>query len=291
MRPHTIKWLVGIVVLGLIVIGGYLLFRSPTSTPPIAPPVEKAYTEHKVIGKSVEGRAIDAYTYGTGTTSILFVGGTHGGYEWNSVLLAYEYMDYLKAHPDSLASNLSVTVIPSANPDGLYEVVGKEGRFIASDVSVSTDVQISGRLNANGVDLNRNFDCNWEADGIWRKASVSGGSAPFSEPEALAIKNYVLESKPVAVIFWHSQAGAVYASKCNEDTLPETLDIMNAYAKASGYNAVPNFDAYKVTGDSEGWLASIGIPAITVELTNHSDIEWNKNLSGVRAILEDYAGK
>ena len=63
-----------------------------------------------------------------------------------------------------------------------------------------------------------------------------------------------------------------------------------AYAKAGGYQAVKAFDAYPVTGDSEGWLASIGIPAITVELSTHESIEWDKNLAGVKAVL-GYYGK
>jgi len=45
-----------------------------------------------------------------------------------------------------------------------------------------------------------------------------------------------------------------------------------------------------VTGDAEGWLASIGIPAITVELSTHETIEWEKNFAGIRALL-DHFGK
>ena len=63
---------------------------------------------------------------------------------------------------------------------------------------------------------------------------------------------------------------------------------MNAYSKASGYPAVKSFDAYAVTGDAEGWLASINIPAITVELQTHETIEWERNLSGIKALFEYY---
>ncbi|KKT32826.1 MAG: Permease, partial [Candidatus Moranbacteria bacterium GW2011_GWF2_44_10] len=74
----------------------------------------------------------------------------------------------------------------------------------------------------------------------------------------------------------HSQANAVYASECKNGILPKTLDIMNIYAHAAGYPAVKSFDAYAITGDAEGWLASINIPAITVELKTHETIEWDK---------------
>ncbi|MEK7514514.1 MAG: hypothetical protein AAB587_01715, partial [Patescibacteria group bacterium] len=94
-----------------------------------------------------------------------------------------------------------------------------------------------------------------------------------------------------AVIFWHSQANAVYASECEKGILPETLDIMNAYSKASGYQSVKSFDSYEITGDAEGWLASIKIPAITVELKTHEAIEWERNLLGIKALLTYYGEK
>jgi hypothetical protein len=66
---------------------------------------------------------------------------------------------------------------------------------------------------------------------------------------------------------------------------------MSAYAKAAGYNAVKSFDAYPISGDAEGWLASIGVPAITVELKTHETVEWDKNLAGIKALLNYYAAK
>jgi hypothetical protein len=77
----------------------------------------------------------------------------------------------------------------------------------------------------------------------------------------------------------------VYASECEEGVLPETLTVMNTYGEAAGYKTVASFDAYPVTGDAEGWLASIGIPAITVELATHETIEWQKNLAGAEALI------
>ncbi|MDZ4226479.1 MAG: hypothetical protein U1C66_03235 [Patescibacteria group bacterium] len=63
---------------------------------------------------------------------------------------------------------------------------------------------------------------------------------------------------------------------------------MNAYATASGYPAVDSFDAYEITGDAEGWLASVHIPAITVELSTHESVEWEQNLAGVMALFDLY---
>jgi predicted deacylase len=285
-----------LVLFFVTVLGAGALIIALTHIPKLVSPVETIDTGPKraVIGTSVEGREIEAYTFlpassadGKGETNLVFVGGIHGGYEWNSVVLAYTFIDYLSAHPEFIPENLTITIIPSANPDGVYKVIGKEGRFATEDVPKDIDTS-PGRFNARGVDLNRNFDCRWSPNAVWREHPVGAGSSPFSEPEAMAIKNFMLAMRPDAVVFWHSQANAVYASFCETGILPKTLDIMNAYAQGSGYPAVKSFDAYEVTGDAEGWLASIGIPAITVELKTHETVEWEQNLAGIKALFKYY---
>lgn len=295
MQISTLRRIIAaIIIVGVLGAGAIVFFglRKKAANPiPQDSALRGSQTsEDTVIGTSVEGRDITAYTYGNGKTRLAFVGGMHGGYEWNSVLLAYAFMDYLDAHPEAIPDALSITVIPSANPDGIYKIIGTEGRFAAGDVPIGIDSS-PGRFNAHGVDLNRNFDCNWKSTSMWQNKTVSAGTAPFSEPEAKAIRDFVLKDKPDAVVFWHSQANAVYASECNDGILPATLDSMNAYARASGYPAVKSFDTYQVTGDSEGWLASIGTPAITVELKTHETIEWERNFAGIKALLEYFGEK
>jgi len=198
-------------------------------------------------------------------------------------------MDYLMANPDSVPQNIRVTVIPVLNPDGLYKVIGTStSDFTKADVSTSQAVQESGRFNANNVDLNRNFDCKWQPQSVWQSKTVSAGSAPFSEPEAQALHDFILKNNPAVVVFWHSQSGAVYASQCQNGILPETLSAMDAYAKAADYPAVKTFDAYATTGGADDWLASVNVPAFTVELKTHDTIEWQQNLAGVSALFEYY---
>lgn len=288
---------VAIVVIALVIVGsvgGYFAFRKEAPPPVPVEEVAKSNLEREVIGKSVEGRDIESFTIGNGPKKLLFIGGIHGGYEWNTVTLAYRFVDYLEANPDLVPESVTVMIIPSANPDGVHRVLKNGlssetgGRFEVTDVSQDKQVLASGRFNAREVDLNRNFDCEWQPKSTWQSRTVSAGSAPFSEPEALAIKNFVAENKPTAVISWHSQGNAVYASKCEEGILSETLKIMNAYSRGSGYRPVETFDSYATTGDSEGWLASIGIPAITVELKTHETVEFEQNLAGVKALFEYY---
>ncbi len=291
MRSTFIKWLIAIVIFAMLIIGVFVFIGSQKQVKSKSVPNSNFIPVYKIIGLSAEKRKIESYSYGNGEKKIVFVGGIHGGYEWNSALLAYQFMDYLDKNSEIIPKNLTVTVIPDANPDGVYAVTGKVGRFDITDVSTSTKILESGRFNSNKVDLNRNFDCKWQPKSAWQSKTVSAGSAAFSEPETLAIKIFILENNPSAVIFWHSKSNAVYASECENGVLPETLNIMNIYSKGSGYPAIKSFGAYAVTGDAEGWLASINIPAITVELKTHDAIEWQQNLAGIKALFEYYSQK
>lgn len=311
----VLKWIhmknltIALIVLALLGlgIGVYFMTKSPsanvafnngTPTPSPTPteankPVEQKPVDKSmsVLGTSVEGRNITAYHFGEGTTELLFVGGIQAGYEWNTVLLAYQAIDYLKQNPNVIPKNIKVTVIPVLNPDGLNKVVttNETGRFAQADVSKSQDKLISGRFNANNVDLGRNFDCDWQSNAKWQNKTVSGGSAVFSEPESKAFKNYIEASKPAAVVVWYSSVGGVFSSNCHNGILPETKTLTATYAKASGYKAYGEFNFYETTGDVVNWLAKINIPAISVLLTNHEDTEWTKNQAGIDAVLKNFA--
>jgi hypothetical protein len=242
-----------------------------------------------VIGTSVEGHAITAYHYGAGDKELLFVGGIHGGYEWNTVLVAYELMDYLKGNPEIIPKGFRVTVIPVLNPDGLNKVTGTTGRFTQADVPTPIAKTVPGRFNGNTVDLNRNFDCDWKSSGVWQNTPVSGGSAAFSEPESKAFKSYVEAHKLSGVVVWFSSANGVYSSNCHTDVSSETALMTKIYADASGYPAYKVYDYYEITGDIANWLAKSNVPAISVLLSTHTDVEWSKNQAGVKALFEHYA--
>ncbi len=280
-----------ILAAGVVGIGAWMLWSAgEQENDPKPAPQQNTNTgapAHSVVGASVEGRAIESYTFGDGEKHIAFVGGIHGGYEWNTVLLAYRAIDYFTENPDAIPAGVKVTIIPAANPDGLHSVVGTTGRFAAA-IAPPKEETTGGRFNARGVDLNRNFACNWQPESTWRGNTVSAGTAVFSEPEAQALRDFVQDGNPDAVIFWHSAADGVYGSECNNGILDETRMVMNAYAAASGYPAIESFDHYEITGDAEGWLASIGIPSVSVELKSHETLEWQENLAGIKALLSHY---
>jgi len=293
MNSSFLKKAVTTIIVLIIIGAGFFLFyvihQNRMIPAPIVVPLVSG-PQISIIGRSVEGRKIEAYSFGQASTSLLFIGGIHGGYEWNSVMLAYKFIDYLTDNPAIIPENLSITIIPAMNPDGLYDVTGKEGRFTLLDVK-SDLPNGTGRFNANDVDLNRNFDCKWQATSTWKSNIVSAGTGIFSEPEAKAIRDFILKIKPSAVVFWHSQSNTIYASECQNGILPVTRDIMSAYSKASNYAQAETFTSYAITGDSGDWLASINIPAITVELQTHETIEWERNLAGIQALFKYFEAK
>jgi predicted deacylase len=268
-KVFVVMFVIAVLIIGVF---AYVALQTKPEPEPISFENQAMPTViHSIIGSSLQEREIEAFTFGKGETKLLFVGGVHGGYEKNSIDLARAFVDYFTKQPNVIPEHITVSIIPSANPDGLSKEIGPAGRF-----------------NANGVDLNRNFDCKWQPTSMWKGMEVSAGSEPFSEPETRALRDFIQGYNPSAVIFWHSKAGAVYASECEEGILPETLSLMSVYAKAAEYGAVKSFDSYEITGDAEGWLASIGIPAITVELETHEAIDWEQNLAGVQALFTYY---
>ena len=307
------KFILALVIVGLILIGAaafVLLGGVPDGTSDhqqqAAPVVEQeqevapqeapapeaeapAFYEQNVIGTSAGGHDIVMHHFGTGATELLFVGGIHGGYSWNTVLVAYELIDYLEAHPEVVPETVRVNVLPVLNPDGLEAVVGTTGRFSRADVPASRTATVPGRFNARGVDLNRNFDCRWQETGRWQQREVSGGTAPLSEPESRALSKWVAAHTPDAVVVWYSAAGGVFASSCGEGILPQTRTLMERYADASGYPSFDQYDFYEITGDMVNALAREGIAGISVLLSTHEDVEWERNRKGIEALLSSFA--
>jgi hypothetical protein len=224
-----------------------------------------------VIGTSVEGTDIAAYHFGSGDTEVLLVGGVHGGYSPNTADLGEAFVNYFEENPGAVPAGVMVTVVPVLNPDGLDET-GAAGRF-----------------NANDVDLNRNFDCEWSSQATWREQTVSGGDEPFSEPEARALREYVLTYEPESAVVWFSQEGKVYPAACEGTPNNASVELAATFATAAGYPAEAQFNAYTITGDMVNWMAKEGVTGISVLLSDHQSTEWEKNRAGVDAILNAYA--
>jgi g-D-glutamyl-meso-diaminopimelate peptidase len=238
----------------------------------------KTVHQRKVIGTSAHGHSLESFRIGDGRHDVIVVGAIHGGYEWNTALLAYRFLTYFSVYPEKIPDNVSLHLIPIANPDGVVAVTGKSGPFMAVDVSGDTTV---GRLNGNGIDLNRNWGCQWSPVGWWRETSVSAGSRPFSEPETKALREYLIKIEPEVVIWLHSAAGLVIPGNC------EGIYHAPSEKAALLYGGYPlgEFDAYQVTGDAADWFAQHKIASFTVELSDHQGLEFAQNLAGLTSLM------
>lgn len=225
-----------------------------------------------LVGLSVEGRAILARSFGSGERHLLLVGGMHGGWESNTVTLMNQLMTHFAANPDAVLPGMTITLIPAANPDGLVRGREEDARF-----------------NANGVDLNRNWACEWSADAVWRGQSVDAGARPFSEPETQYIADFIRQTQPDTVLFYHSAAGGVYAGNCEGDH--GSMLMSEILGQATGYSYGQPFTAYRVTGTAASWADGEGIPSADVELLSWTESEFEQNLRGIIALQEWLTGK
>jgi hypothetical protein len=108
MSYNKVQILVGFFILIIIVVGAIASgFKNSKPVSESVDIVEKgAIIQNSIIGKSVEGRDIKVFQFGrqtdiekvqnhnSDTKHLLLVGGIHGGYEWNSVLLAEKFTEY-----------------------------------------------------------------------------------------------------------------------------------------------------------------------------------------------------
>ena len=248
------------------------LSPTPTTTPHPGP-------ERLEIGRSVQARPVEAVRIGTGPNSVIFVGGLQAGFAPSTVRIAQTSADYFSQHMDLIPPEVTLYFIISAAPDNPLD-----------------PGSLSGRLNANGVDLNRNWGCEWRRDALWRNNPVpgSGGTAPFSEPETASLAAFIEEVAPVAVIFWQalfrdrSGKGLVSAGACGLRT-QVSAPLATAYGQGAAYN-IGDFERRTgqiVNGDATNWLDSEGIPAASVLLTHYERVDdWEAHLQGILAVLQ-----
>lgn len=145
--------------------------------------------------RSVKGRTIfvrDVHPLGRGLR-VLVVGGMHGD-ELSSAALALHWIALAQAE----SPQNQWRFIPALNPDGLF---GRPAR----------------RVNANGVDLNRNFPTpHWdrEASAYWVKKTLKDprrwpGKKALSEPESKFLFDEMVRFKPHLIVSIHAPYGVL----------------------------------------------------------------------------------
>lgn len=239
---------------------------SVTIAPPTAiPPTRIALPDAFVFGRSAAGRELMGYREGRGETLILLVGGIHAGFEANTITLVEALHAHFEQTPSAIFPEVSLIFIPSLNPDG-----ATYGR------------QLRGRFNGNGVDLNRNWGCDWSPTAVFRDQPVDPGAEPFSEPETQALGSLIQHVRPAAVVFYHAAANGIYGGDCAGHPGPSASGpLARVLSEATGYPLGEGFGAYAVTGSAADWIDVLGIPAADVELATSTEPEFRRNLNGV----------
>lgn len=221
-----------------------------------------------VYGHSFDGRELKAYRIGHGPIAKAVIGGIHGGYEWNSMALVSAQLAKLRADPGIVPWQVSLYLIPLANPDGL---------------SAGTNV-LQARFNGNGVDLNRNWDYGWRRYATHAGERVSAGSGPFSEPETVSLRDFILERDIQDVIFYHSSGALVFSGA--ERTNSRTVELARLLSRFTGYRYAPEGIPWDIiTGNAIDWLTHQGINAAEIELSTHSSLDWEQNWPALVAFL------
>jgi protein MpaA len=138
-----------------------------------------------VVGRSVRGRPIRAYSAGPETASrpVLVVGCLHGNETAGEAVTR-------RLRAVAPPAGVALWVVDAFNPDGCIAHT---------------------RENAHGVDLNRNSP--WR----WRHLDRPGGTyyagpRPLSEPESRAINELVRRLRPAVTIWYHQHERLVDAS-------------------------------------------------------------------------------
>lgn len=164
-------------------------------------------------GKSVKGQKIFAYKTEIHAPKYYYILGAVHGDEIEGAYLAEKLFSWLK---ESNEISLPLLVVPVVNVDGF---------------------RVQSRLNANGVDLNRNFPSK-EWSPIAREAKYFPGKSPLSEPENKFLIDLFNEYPPHFILSFHSWYPVInYNGNCKE--IADFLASYNKYPVESDFLTHP----------------------------------------------------
>ncbi|MCB0347473.1 MAG: zinc carboxypeptidase, partial [Bdellovibrionales bacterium] len=171
-----------------------------------------------------------------------------------------------------------IHIIPMVNPDGVeYDI--SSGSY--------KSWRKNRRPNSNGtygVDLNRNYGYQWGTGGSSTNpnSDVYMGPTPFSEPETMAIKNFVESRENINVLLSvHTFSelilypwGHSYDSIANQRDMLVHKTMAEKMATWNRYTPEQASDLYIASGDTTDWAyGEHGIVSFTFELDPKSI--WN----------------
>ena len=244
----------------------------------------KTYPDFTVgtLGKSILGRDIDYYKFGSGKKNIVIVG-AHHALEYITSLVIYDFISYIYENltRDACINGVNFKfwqqkftygLIPCLNPDGVELCLGGG----ANSPLYAREVRMNGsekfdtwQANSRGVDLNHNYDYRFseykaleKRFGIAPGKSRYAGEYPESEPETRAMANLIRVLNPLMLVSLHSQGKEVYFQPKNQ----RIERIGKRIADAIGYELCEPSDLALYGGLSDYAGAVLGIPSFTIEV-------------------------
>ncbi len=250
--------------------------------------LENTYPQLRVAtcGKSVMGKELFSLCIGDGEKRVVFVGGTHG-LEWiTSLVLLRLCEEMFKAisskgsvagfEINEILKDKTLVVIPALNPDGIdlaIQGVSACGEHKERIYDICKFDFTQWNANANGVDLNHNFNADWyklrdyeEKNGITKPSPRRfGGYYPESEPETKAIVNFLREVAFDRLFSFHSQGEEIFY-EYSVNTPEKSMHIAKALSGVSGYTLVKNEGHYSSGGLKDWFIEEFKKPGFTIEV-------------------------
>lgn len=240
----------------------------------------------EVIGKSLCGRKIKGLQIGNEERMVLFTCAFHG-MEWLTSLVVLRFLDTLSGliynREDICGINIfkcledrGLYVIPCVNPDGVE--ISLKGSTSAKDFQSVVEGASGGKTfdwqaNARGVDINHNFDANWEKLHKLEKLNkIScpaktryGGKYPESEPETRAITKLCRSKNFDYAIAFHSQGEEIYWKY--GDKIPNGSETLaRIFALTSEYVLSSPEGLAQGGGFKDWFITEFNKPAFTIEI-------------------------
>lgn len=230
-----------------------------------------------IIGSSVLGRPIYAINFDFGSDKTVIIQGAIHAREHITASLIYKQILYTSKYFDKLKSKGTPNIIfvPISNPDGvelavngITTVKSQRQRKFLIEINGGRDFSLF-KANANGVDLNCNFDAKWGSgeSNLFSPASHGYvGKAPMSEPCTRALAFLAISSKAFFTISYHSKGEEVYFDFYNkrEYTLRDKK-IAKKLARALHYK-IKSTEKFSSGGYKDWCIHHLGIPAVTIEV-------------------------
>lgn len=250
-----------------------------------------SFLEHGCLGKSVLGKSLLFFRFGTGEKKVILCGAHHGK-EWiTSMLLSAVTEKLCRLYQEKerfgerdvaeFYQTHSLYIIPMLNPDGvnlcIQGLTDNIPPFLRSRLigmnGGSRDFIGKWQSNIHGVDLNHNYDALFEkgralacVDGVYGPgAGRYSGEHPESEPESRALADFTRTLHPDAVIAYHAQGQEIFYG-FNGACPPDGLYLAQKYAEASGYRPITATGLTDCSGYKDWVTDTFDIPAITVEV-------------------------